>query len=320
MRQAIQLVTITAALVLVSSVSVLGVEGACIVAVSRSLHHTGFRWNDARGLQAPTNPRGLARAVAAPLQQSSTSDFIGEIQRVAFATAAEVPNELSGISHDANATRSSSFRPLLSTVQIVPVPVRRPAEIDIERITFDTPRLAPLGFVRFCMSYPQDCVTPRKSAQSQLVSLTAVRRLELETVNRDVNRSIKPSQKVNAAADDWQVSPHEGKCTDYAITKRHELLARRWPGNSLLLAEVVIPSGEHHLVLVVRTRENDLVLDNLNESIRPISEIPYQWVRVQQTNNPRFWATVNASRAIRIAANAGSVRPSQPQPVATAVR
>jgi predicted transglutaminase-like cysteine proteinase len=41
-------------------------------------------------------------------------------------------------------------------------------------------------------------------------------------------------------------------------------------GNSLLLAQVVIPSGEHHLVLLVRTRESDLVLDNLAENVRPI--------------------------------------------------
>ena len=52
------------------------------------------------------------------------------------------------------------------------------------------------------------------------------------------------------------------------MTKRHELMARGWPARSLLLAEVVTNWGEHHLVLVVRTRTADLVLDNLDADIK----------------------------------------------------
>ena len=73
----------------------------------------------------------------------------------------------------------------------------------------------------------------------------------------------------------WLVAPHQGDCTDYAVTKRHELLARGWSSHSLLLTEVVVASGEHHLVLVVRTSEGDFVLDNLNAHVRPISQITY---------------------------------------------
>jgi predicted transglutaminase-like cysteine proteinase len=73
------------------------------------------------------------------------------------------------------------------------------------------------------------------------------------------------------------------------------LLTHGWPTHSLLLAEVVISSGEHHLVLVVRTCENDFVLDNLNENILPVSQTPYRWVRAQEPINPRFWATINVA-------------------------
>jgi predicted transglutaminase-like cysteine proteinase len=129
-------------------------------------------------------------------------------------------------------------------------------------------------------------------------------RAELVKVNRDVNRAITPHEKTNSvSAEEWLVSPREGDCKDYAVAKRHELLARGWPSSSLLLTEVIVASGEHHLVLVVRTREDDLVLDNLNENVRPVLQVPYQWVRAQQTKNPKLWSTINVTRITRMAMN-----------------
>ena len=137
------------------------------------------------------------------------------------------------------------------------------------------------------------------------VALTEARKAELATVNRDVNRAIRPQANNNGVmAEEWLVSPREGDCNDYAVTKRHELLARGWSSRSLLLAEVVIASGEHHLVLVVRTREDDFVLDNLNQNVRPVSQVRYQWVRAQQEKNPKFWSTINVTRGVRVAMNA----------------
>jgi predicted transglutaminase-like cysteine proteinase len=124
-------------------------------------------------------------------------------------------------------------------------------------------------------------------------------------VNREVNRAIRPQKNVNGVmAEEWLVSPRAGDCNDYAVTKRHKLLARGWPSRSLLLAEVVIPSGEHHLILVVRSREYDFVLDNLNSKVRPVSQVRYEWVRAQQTKNRRFWCTISVARAARVAMNA----------------
>jgi predicted transglutaminase-like cysteine proteinase len=68
--------------------------------------------------------------------------------------------------------------------------------------------------------------------------------IELSKVNRDVNHSIKPQAKLKSVlAEEWLVAPRQGDCSDYAVTKRHELLARGWPSHSLLLAEVVVTSG-----------------------------------------------------------------------------
>ena len=96
-----------------------------------------------------------------------------------------------------------------------------------------------------------------------------------------------------SAAETWLISPDRGDCNDYAVTKRHELLDRGWPARALLLSEVVVSSGEHHLVLVVRTRSGDLVLDNLTSQIKPWSRAPYRWVRIQKPNDSRLWTTIS---------------------------
>jgi predicted transglutaminase-like cysteine proteinase len=65
----------------------------------------------------------------------------------------------------------------------------------------------------------------------------------------------------------------------------------------LLLSEVATSWGEHHLVLVVRTRSGDLVLDNMTPAVRLWSKAPYQWVRMQTPQNPSYWATITERRA-----------------------
>ena len=124
----------------------------------------------------------------------------------------------------------------------------------------------------------------------------------MTTVNREVNRDIIPQRNLGGIlTEKWLVSPRSGDCHDYAVTKRHDLLARGWPSRSLLLSEVVTAPGEHHLVLIVRTKDVDLVLDNLNANVRPISMTRYQWVRVKSPSNPKYWSTVSAPTQLRVA-------------------
>ena len=204
--------------------------------------------------------------------------------------------------HDANTHPTPS-----STRSVVPSvfpDLRRPREANLDRISFDTHALAPMAFIRFCKRYPKDCRVSRMAFRPKPVELTKARKTELVMVNREVNHAIKPQENVNGVmAEEWLVSPRAGDCNDYAVTKRHKLLARGWPSRSLLLAEVVIPSGEHHLVLVVRNREDDLVLDNLNPQVRSVSQAHYEWVRAQETKNPKFWSKVSVKRAAQVVMN-----------------
>lgn len=170
-----------------------------------------------------------------------------------------------------------------------------------DRISFNNPVLAPMGHIRFCLQYPDDCRATRVDFRRRHVVLSEERWRELTLVNREVNQNIIPDPTLGPETVDWKISPPSGNCHDYAVTKRHELLALGWPSRDLLLAEVVVPSGEHHLILVVRTKDADLVLDNLNANIRTaaMTRYQYQWVRIESPYNPEFWVNVVVPGAVR---------------------
>ena len=163
----------------------------------------------------------------------------------------------------------------------------------IQHIKFETPTLAPMAYTQFCLRYEEDC-RPRMIFRGGPVRLTAERWDDLKAVNETVNQDIAPERnELGLAFETWLINPDSGECHDYAVTKRHELLDRGWPARALLLSEVVIHSGEHHLVLVVRTKSGDLVLDNMTPQIKPWSRVPYRWVRIQQPTDTRLWATIS---------------------------
>jgi predicted transglutaminase-like cysteine proteinase len=178
--------------------------------------------------------------------------------------------------------------PESTTAAALASPVSRAQLIDLHAAA----ALPPIGHSRFCLRYPNDCKVHGIDFRHRNITLTPERLDELNIVNRNVNRGIVATVTAgNGATEEWLISPPTGDCKDYAITKQHQLLKRGWPSRSLLLSEVVVPSGEHHLFLVVRVKDADLVLDNLNDDIRLVSMTrdQYLWVRIQSPQNPKFW-------------------------------
>lgn len=166
----------------------------------------------------------------------------------------------------------------------------------IQHIKFEANALAPFAYTQFCARYADEC-RKRTTFRGGPVKLTAERWDQLNDVNRTVNKDIVPERnELGLAGETWLIGPDRGDCNDYAVTKRHQLLAQGWPARALLLSEVVTTSGEHHLVLVVRTKNGDLVLDNLTPSIKPWSRAPYRWVRIQTPDHNRLWATIASRR------------------------
>jgi predicted transglutaminase-like cysteine proteinase len=180
----------------------------------------------------------------------------------------------------------------------------RALNLQLGKIRLTAPVLPPIGHSRFCLKYPEDCEVHGIDFRHRNIALTLQRWNELNSVNREVNRNIIPEATPgDALTEQWVIAPRAGDCKDYAITKRHELLARGWPSRALLLAEVVVPWGEHHLILVVRVADTDLVLDNLTPNIRTVAMTSreYHWVRIETPQNPKFWARVQVPTSAQTA-------------------
>lgn len=168
----------------------------------------------------------------------------------------------------------------------------------MQYIKFDKPSMSPMAFTRFCLAYAEECKPQRRMVfRGSRIKMTDERMATLKAVNRTVNAAIRFETNYGGVhAEKWVINPATGDCNDYAVSKRHELLAKGWSARSLLLSEVVTTWGEHHLVLVVRTSQGDLVLDNLTGHILPWSKKSFQWVRIQTPENPKFWASLSGDK------------------------
>jgi len=164
-----------------------------------------------------------------------------------------------------------------------------------KHVAFSNFTLPPMAFTQFCLRYADQCKPQHLVFRGGPVHLTEARWQDLKEVNGTVNSTISPDPNTEGlAGEKWLINPASGDCNDYAVSKRFALLKRGWPERALLLSEVVTSSGEHHLILVVRTSVGDLVLDNLSPQIRPWTRVPYRWVRMQSPKNPNFWASLGS--------------------------
>ncbi len=154
--------------------------------------------------------------------------------------------------------------------------------------------LPPFGHTVFCLQYPLEC---KRTPSRRDFRITRERLDELEDVNNSVNDEIQPVARGDNATAQWSIDPPSGECGDYAVTKRHVLLQKGWPAERLLLAEVVLATGQHHLVLLVRTTTTSWVLDNLRSEVPEVSQVRgnYIWIRIETPENPKSW-----TRAFRV--------------------
>jgi predicted transglutaminase-like cysteine proteinase len=143
----------------------------------------------------------------------------------------------------------------------------------------------PIGMQLFCLKNPDQCQqSPQKS-----IELTPALLRTLNATNRAVNRAITARADFG---DTWEIDGPYGDCEDYALTKRAELMDKGIPSGSLVMAYTRTRSGEGHAVLLVRTTEGDLVLDNLYLSIKPLQDTGY---RIISRSNPNslYWETAD---------------------------
>lgn len=172
------------------------------------------------------------------------------------------------------------------------------------RVHGETP--PPFGFVQFCEGFPAECHTT--DADDQRFAATPAHLSELDEVNRLVNRNIQPATdaELYGVTELWTLPRDKGDCEDYALLKRHILIARGWPASALLVTVVRDEKREGHAILTARTLLGDFVLDNKLADVRIWHKTPYEFVMRQSYLNPKVWMSLDLGH------------PNTPMPIAGA--
>lgn len=142
---------------------------------------------------------------------------------------------------------------------------------------------APLGYQLMCLKAPAECKGGGKAVIENSAQTMAV----IKKVNASVNRAIAPRN--DGAVDDWSANSASGDCEDYVLAKRRALIKAGFSPSALRIAYVTTSWGEGHAILVVKTNRGDVVLDNLNGTVRPLSQSGYRIVSMSGAN-PRNWS------------------------------
>lgn len=155
-----------------------------------------------------------------------------------------------------------------------------------------TQTLAPFAHLLFCVKAPDQC---SENTGPDLVEMKEGMRSQLDRINRDINRSIIPVSDAKGR-DLWSVDTTRGDCEDFALTKRKRLIQDGWPARALRIAIARTTTGEGHAVLVVKTSDGDLVLDNRIEKIKDWRKTDLRWVMIQSGEKPRVWLALDRSQ------------------------
>ena len=155
-------------------------------------------------------------------------------------------------------------------------------------ISTDIPLLfaikSPYQWVDFLKRHPE-----QRAPHPATITLNRDTWMALVYTNSDVNRMRFKAD----VGDRWDIKEQgDGDCDDYSITKRYLLGEQGLPLGALRPAWVQVYQGDKgtefpednwqaHLVLTAWTDRGVFVLDNVNRRVRPWTEHPYNWSKVE---------------------------------------
>ncbi len=151
---------------------------------------------------------------------------------------------------------------------------------------------APKGARGLCAAHPWACAASETRSWNARALLTRAR-----VVNARVNRAVTEiSDKAQYGREEVWALPtaRGGDCEDFALLKKRKLMTFGVEPARLMIATVLDRQGRSHAVLLLRTDEGDLVLDNLVDSILPWDKTGYTFLRVQDPEAPARWRRVFA--------------------------
>jgi predicted transglutaminase-like cysteine proteinase len=127
--------------------------------------------------------------------------------------------------------------------------------------------LPPIGFVKFCVEHPTECVATGTSSEG--FAITPEQWNLVFQVNTFVNGKIAPVSDLvqYGQAEYWTYPTTAGDCEDYLLLKKRYLEGLGFPSSALLITVVLDEKKEGHAVLTLSTTDGDYVLDNRRNEV-----------------------------------------------------
>lgn len=156
---------------------------------------------------------------------------------------------------------------------------------------------APAGFVGLCNRYAWACNASGRTSVSGREKLALAKQ-----INRSVNRQVREVEDLAqyGVEEHWALPTRRGgDCEDLVLLKKKLLVERGVASEVLLIATVLDRKLNSHAVLVMRTGQGDLVLDNLTNKIMPWKKTGYTFLKLQNPNALARWEAVLAGGVIQ---------------------
>ncbi|SDZ32924.1 Predicted transglutaminase-like cysteine proteinase [Jannaschia faecimaris] len=149
---------------------------------------------------------------------------------------------------------------------------------------------SPAGATDLCWTYGWSCQSSPSQTAFSSAELATARR-----INQNVNRRVREitDQVQYSRLEHWALPTERGgDCEDLALLKQRDLIRAGIAPERLLIATALDRRRAAHAVLILRTDNEDLVLDNLTNSIKPWSRTGYSFLRMQNPENKQTWVAV----------------------------
>ena len=163
----------------------------------------------------------------------------------------------------------------------------------VGRIDTTGPARPVKAWTAFCERYADECDV--NAFEPASVTLSAKLWRTLNAVNQKVNATIKPTTDQDhwGLVDRWDLpTDGRGDCEDIQLQKRKILVEQYGvPKRALRMTVVIDEQGEGHAVLMVRTDEGELILDNKRDAILPWHQTGYVFIKREGQDN-RNWVSL----------------------------
>jgi predicted transglutaminase-like cysteine proteinase len=156
----------------------------------------------------------------------------------------------------------------------------------------------PIGWVQFCQQNKSDCL--QRGTEGAVIRKGTPEYAAIWTINSAVNEAIAPLTDEDhwGMVERWNYpTDGSGDCEDYVLEKRRRLIEAGISPSALFITVVLDLEGLGHAVLVARTSEGDLVLDNQQSKVKGWSRTGYTYLKWQSELDPGKWVSLGRAGA-----------------------